>query len=159
MKGEANRSRIEKQAMRTRGSRREGVKKGKRKKRKKKVWSGGVGGSMVMVQEDEEGTSGLTEEEEAFVRSWTTVLSAVFASQLGAVLFGVTYVGGDSGHVPGGEDTIGSDALTDKHAHLLPKNAAHYLSLIVYHLSIIAPSLARVRAAARNKSEDVHRKR
>ena len=73
----------------------------------KEVWSGGVGGSMVMVQEDEEGTSGLTEEEEAFVRSWTTVLSAVFASQLGAVLFGVTYVGGDSGHVPGGEDTIG----------------------------------------------------
>ena len=29
------------------------------------------------------------------------------ASQLGAVLFGVTYVGGDSAHVPGGEDTIG----------------------------------------------------
>jgi len=107
VKGEANRSRIEKQAMRSRGSRREGVKKGKRKKRKKKVWSGGVGGSMVMVQEDEEITSGLTEEEEAFVRSWTTVLSAVFASQLGAVLFGVTYVGGDSAHVPGGEDTIG----------------------------------------------------
>ena len=52
-------------------------------------------------------TSGLTEEEEAFARSWTTVLSAVFASQLGAVLFGVTYVGGDSAHVPGGEDTIG----------------------------------------------------
>ena len=49
-------SRIEKQAMRSRGSRREGVKKGKRKKRKKKVWSGGVGGSMVMVQEDEEVT-------------------------------------------------------------------------------------------------------
>ena len=37
----------------------------------------------------------------------TTVLSAVFASQLGAVLFGVAYVGGDSAHVPGGEDTIG----------------------------------------------------
>jgi hypothetical protein len=120
-----------------------------------------VTSGLTEVQEDEEVTSGLTEQEEAFVRNWT-VLSAVFASQLGAVLFGVTYVGnvgGDSGHVPGGEDTIGSDALTDKHAHLLPKNAAHYLSLIVYHLSIIAPSLARVRAAARNKSEDVHRKR
>ena len=76
----------------------------KRKKGRKKVWSGGVGGSMVMVQEDKEVTSGLTEvqdetevpglteEEVAFVRSWTTALSAVFASQLGAVLFGVTYV-------------------------------------------------------------------
>ena len=72
----------------------------------KEVWSGGVGGSLVMVQDETE-VSGLTEGEEAFVRSWTTVLSAVFASQLGAVLFGVTYVGGDSGHVPGGEDTIG----------------------------------------------------
>ena len=71
----------------------------------KEVWSGGVGGSLVMVQDETE-VSGLTEEEEAFVRSWTTVLSAVFASQLGAVLFGVAYVGGDSGHVPGGEDTI-----------------------------------------------------